>query len=480
MIYIFPMQKATIIFPHQLFLNHPAVKKDQTVILVEEELYFRQYNFHRQKLILQRAALKKYEEFLKKQGIKTVYLDTTTVKKTEDIFVFLKNKNVSEINLCDVVDFLLEKRVCKFANKYGILINWFDSPQFYLTKKEVCNWLSENKKPKMQFFYIFMRKKLHLLMNANGTPIGERYSFDKENRKKIPKNLKIPEIATPNSKEDEGFIIEAKTYIYANFPNNYGDISNFNYAVSFDGAKKLLNDFLKKRFEFFGPYEDSISETESYLFHSVLSAYINIGLLTPKEVVESAILYAKNNNISVSSLEGFVRQIIGWREFMRVMYVGYGVKMRNSNFFKHQNKLPQSFWKGDTGVLPVDNVINKVLKNAYCHHIERLMIVGNYMVLNEINPDDCYLWFMELFIDAYDWVMVPNVYGMSLYADGGIFATKPYISGSSYILKMSNFKKGEWAKKWDENFWSFIFKNKSFMEKNPRMRMLIKMKESKR
>lgn len=474
------MQKATIIFPHQLFENHPAIKKGQKIILVEEELFFRQYKFHCQKLILHRATLKKYEDMLIKKGFETIYLDTVSFKKTEDIFYFLIDKNINEVDICDVTDFLLAKRVERFAKKHQVKINWHDSPMFYLKRGEVNDWLKANKNPKMQFFYQYMRKKLHLLMNDDNTPYGGKYSFDTENRKKVPKNLEIPKVANLHFREDETFILEAKSYIFDNFKDNYGETSEFNYTVSAEGAKKLLDDFLKNRFNFFGPYEDAIVKEESYLFHSVLSTYLNIGILTPKEVVDEAVKFAFKNNVPIASLEGFIRQIIGWREFMRVMYVGYGTRMRTLNFFKHEKKLPATFWSGKTGILPVDNVIEKVLKTSYCHHIERLMVIGNYMLLNEYSPDDCYLWFMELFIDAYDWVMVPNVYGMSQFADGGIFATKPYISGSSYILKMSNYEKGIWAEKWNNDFWKFVFKHRDFMVKNPRMRMLIKMKESKR
>ena len=223
----------------------------------------------------------------------------------------------------------------------------------------------------------------------------------------------------------------------------------------------------------FGVYEDAIVKEEHILNHSLLSPLINIGLLNPSEVIENAIDYAKSNDVPINSTEGFVRQILGWREFIRGVYEVKGTEERTKNFWNLKRKIPSSFYDGSTGIKPVDDVIKKINKTAYAHHIERLMILGNFMVLCEFDPDDVYQWFMELFIDAYDWVMVPNVYGMSLFADGGLMSTKPYISSSNYIMKMSNYSKGNWQEVWDGLFWTFMDKHRNFFESNPRLGMLL-------
>lgn len=246
----------------------------------------------------------------------------------------------------------------------------------------------------------------------------------------------------------------------------------------------MLDDFLKHRFQKYGVYQDAILRQDSFLFHSLLTPALNIGLLTPKEVVDRALKAADKNKVPLNSLEGFIRQVVGWREFIRGVYVHAGRKQRTVNYWKHTRKIPETFWTGETGIEPVDVVIRRVLKTAYAHHIERLMILGNFMLLCEFDPDEVYRWFMELFIDAYDWVMVPNVYGMSQFADGGVMATKPYISSSNYVLKMSNFKKGPWCEIWDGLFWRFVDKHKKFFAANPRLNMmnrqLAKMKEEKK
>jgi deoxyribodipyrimidine photolyase-related protein len=199
-----------------------------------------------------------------------------------------------------------------------------------------------------------------------------------------------------------------------------------------------------------------------------------VGLLTPDFVIDEAMAFASHNDIPLNSLEGFVRQIVGWREFIRAVYELKGTEERTKNYWKFKRKIPASFWNGTTEIEPIDLTIKKVLETGYCHHIERLMVLGNFMLLCEFDPDEVYRWFMELFIDAYDWVMVPNVYGMSQFADGGLMASKPYISGSSYVLKMSHYKKGDWCDTWDALFWEFMNKQRAFFSSNPRLGMLLK------
>jgi deoxyribodipyrimidine photolyase-related protein len=210
------------------------------------------------------------------------------------------------------------------------------------------------------------------------------------------------------------------------------------------------------------------------LFHSVLTPVLNIGLLDPREIVDRALAHAAKHKVPVNSLEGFIRQVIGWREFMAGIYRHRGVEIRNGNFWGHDRPMPRAFYEGTTGIPPVDDTILRVLDHGWCHHIERLMVMGNFMLLCRIRPHDVYRWFMELFVDAYDWVMVPNVYGMSQFADGGTFTTKPYVSGSNYIRKMSYYPKGDWCETWDALFWSFIADHLEFFASNPRLSMMAR------
>jgi deoxyribodipyrimidine photolyase-related protein len=201
---------------------------------------------------------------------------------------------------------------------------------------------------------------------------------------------------------------------------------------------------------------------------------LNIGLLTPREVIDRTLQFAATHETPMNSLEGFIRQVLGWREYIRMVYEWKGRLERSRNYWGFKRKIPKDYWMGTTGIAPVDDTIRKVRETGYCHHIERLMIVGNFMLLNEFDPEEVYRWFMELFIDSYDWVMVPNVYGMSQFADGGLMATKPYISGSNYIMKMSNYAKGDWQETWDILFWRFIDNHRSFFQTNPRLNMMVR------
>jgi deoxyribodipyrimidine photolyase-related protein len=310
-------------------------------------------------------------------------------------------------------------------------------------------------------------------MDPYGKPRGGKWTFDTENRKKYPAKKIPPSIQFPDV---DTYYEEAKQYVALNFPNNLGSLTEYSlYPSNFENTKAWLHQFFEQRFREFGVYEDAIVAENSILNHSVLTPMMNIGLITPKEIIDACLQYAEENNVPINSTEGFVRQIIGWREFIRGIYESRGSEERTSNFWEFKKKIPVSFYDGTTGIPPIDQTIKKVLKTGYCHHIERLMVLGNFMMLCEFDPDEVYKWFMELFIDAYDWVMVPNVYGMSQFADGGLMATKPYISGSNYLMKMSNYKKGEWQTIWDGLFWRFMHTHRDFFLSNPRLGMLVRM-----
>ena len=259
------------------------------------------------------------------------------------------------------------------------------------------------------------------------------------------------------------------------FPDAPGQLqSDPLYPNTHSQATAWLEQFLHHRFEEFGAYEDAIVQHQSILHHSLLSPLINTGLLQPQQVIDSLLQYAHTHAIPINSTEGIIRQLIGWREFIRGVYEAKGSEERTRNFWNFSRPMPAAFYTATTGIEPVDDAIRTVLQTGYCHHIERLMVLGNFMLLCEIDPDEVYRWFMELFIDAYDWVMVPNVYGMSQFADGGLMSTKPYISSSNYILKMSNYSKGDWQATWDGLFWRFMHTYRDFFLKNPRLSMLVR------
>ena len=478
------MKTINLIFPNQIFEESELLNTDYTHYLIEEYLFFNQYNFHKQKIYFHRCSMKNYYDYLIKKNLMVKYVNS--YEKNSDVRNFIKNinsKKIKNIVCINPEDNYLEKRIIKECKKKGLNVMFYNNPSFINNREDLKTFFKKDKKKLFQTsFYKSERLRLNILLDKEKKPIGGKWTYDEMNREKYPKNKNTPTISfaykTKNHKE-------AIEYVRKYFNENNGELNNkFLYPTNFKSSKLWLNQFLKNRFEEFGPYEDALLKEESIINHSLLSPLINSGLINPIYALQKILDYYKKNNIRLNSCEGLIRQIIGWREFIRGVYVSKGVEERTKNFWNFQRSIPKSFYNGTTGIIPVDDTIKKINSTGYANHIERLMIIGNFMLLCEFNPNEVYQWFMELFIDSYDWVMVPNVYGMSQFADGGLMSTKPYISSSNYILKMSNYKKDKWCEIWDALFWNFMDKHRDFFSKNPRMRMLIssfdKMSDSKR
>ncbi|MBD8489604.1 cryptochrome/photolyase family protein [Echinicola sp. CAU 1574] len=465
------MKTVNLIFPHQLHPDSPLLDNGNPVYLVEEYLFFKQYKFHKQKLIFHRASMKAYEDYLKNKKVKVDYLSSTS--ETSDIRKLipqLAEDKVKKIFLIDPTDNWLEKRIKNACADVGIELEMHESLLFLNTKADLEEYFGKKKRYFQADFYEQQRKNRGILMEGK-KPYGGKWSFDSENRKKYPRKKKPPKVQWP---KENKYVAEAKRYVDMHFHENYGFLDNSpHYPMTFRAAEVWFEEFLEERFLEFGPYEDAMVQEENILHHSVLTPLLNVGLLSPQQVLNRAIAYAAKHDVPLNSLEGFVRQIMGWREFIRGVYEWDGSAERTRNFWGFQRKIPKAFWEGKTGVVPIDNTVQKTLKAAYNHHIERLMVLGNFMLLCEFDPDEVYRWFMEMYIDAYDWVMVPNVYGMSQFADGGLMATKPYISGSNYLKKMSDFPKGDWEEIWDALFWRFMHVHRDFLGQNHRLKMLL-------
>lgn len=464
------MKSITLIFPHQLFEQHPALDKSREAVLIEHPLFFGDFNYplniHKMKLTFHRASMKLYEETLIKEERKVHYIDYSNFQKDKNyLFEWLSKGNYKSIHYCKVDDFILSKRLKRGSEKYGVEIIEYENPSFLNEENYLREYFKDKKSYFQHYFYIDQRKKFNILIE-NGKPVSGKWSLDSENRKSLPKDLAAPKLNAIKSNSD--IISKAQEYVNKNFSANPGENDNFYLPVSHKESKKWLDVFLNKKINYFGDYQDAIVKDEPFLFHSLLSPMINSGLLTPEYVINRTLEFIDSNNIPLNSVEGFIRQIIGWREFIRGIYLLEGVKQRNSNFWNNKRKMPKSFYNGTTGIEPIDNTIKRLLATGYNHHIERLMILGNFMLLCEIHPTEVYNWFMEMYIDAYDWVMVPNVYGMSQFADGGLMSTKPYISSSNYVKKMSDYKNGDWTTIWDALFWNFINKHHQYFANNNR------------
>ena len=464
--------RLALIHGNCLFPDHDMLVQDDNTLLFMAEDYglCSQFKYHKHKLVLILSAMRSHRDKLAaKHNIEYMELSKSNkdLSYEEKLLDICEKYSIKEIICYEIENHSFRDRMEKFSSDQEIKLNQVDSPGFLTTKAEFENYRDGYDRLFMNDFYIWQRKRLEILITEDGGPKNGKWSFDAENRKKLPKHIKVPDFPGAASTEHTR---EVSKLVDKLFPDNLGNTNNFYLPTTREQAIEWMDEFFSKRFSNFGPYEDAISKNEGLIFHSLLSPLINIGLLQPKEVVKRALVFAENNEFPFQSLEGFIRQIIGWREFVRGVY---NAEKLRGNFFGHKRRLIDKWYKGTTGLDPLDCVIKRVTKYGYAHHIERLMVLSNIMLLTEIYPDDVYGWFMEMFVDSSEWVMVPNVYGMGQFADGGTFATKPYISGSNYILKMSNFKKGEWCDIWDGLYWRFIDKHRDYFMNNHRMSMMI-------
>ena len=429
------------------------------------------HKHHKLKLYFFLTAMREYKDELKTSGINVHYqlLRDNGKSYTENLIEFLKDSH-TEINYFEIEDKPFELEFLHLKDKDCTLIE-HKSPMFLFTREEFEEFHKGKQNFRMASFYKYGRTKFNVLLEKETEPLGGKWSFDEENRKKIPKGLNLPFL--PEFKLSK-YHNEVSALIVKHFKEHPGELGNIWFPVTRKQAMKSLKVFLDKRIENFGIYEDAMVPNKNFLFHSTISPLLNIGLLTPEEVLELTIDAFKKKALPLNSVEGFVRQILGWREFIRGIYQQKSDYQVKKNFWKHKRRLTQHWYDGTTGIDPLDDCIRRTSMDGYHHHIPRLMIISNIMNMSEIHPDDINKWFMEMYIDSSDWVMIPNVYGMATYSDGGLMSTKPYTCGSNYILKMSNYSKGEWCDIVDGLYWRFTDKHRSFYEKNARMSFLTR------
>lgn len=456
-------------------------KKTAPKVFMREDLELCTYfKFHKQKIVFFLAAMRTYAEELKSEKFKVHYeeLDTkaSRTKSYEDHFEkWLSDESIKKVYLFEIEDKFFESRIVARLTSLKIEFEVLPSLLFLTSREEFKKYLGKNKRPFMKTFYEGQRKRLKVLVNDKLEPTGGAWSFDEDNRKALPSTVQPPALPIPQKKSK--LLKDVETLTEKAFTDHPGTAADFWLPVDRDGAREWLHDFVKKRLHDFGAYEDAIPERSDFLFHSVLTPFLNTGLLTPDEVVETAVSAAKKSKVPLNSIEGFVRQIIGWREFVRGIYQNFSEKQDTTNFWNHDRKLTNVWYEGGSGIPPLDAALTKILRYGYAHHIERLMVIGSLMLLLEVEPKEAHRWFMEMFIDSSDWVMGPNVYGMALFSDGGVFATKPYICGSNYYRKMGGFKAGPWCDGVDGLYWSFIERHQSFFLKNPRLSMMARTAE---
>ncbi len=469
-------KRLALILGNCLFPDHHRLNPDRNTLffMAEDAGLCTHYKYHKHKLVLFLSAMRSHADAIEQIHAITYHplSETSLPLSFEDKLqnALEEHPEIDEIVTYDIEDHFFAKRIASFCQEARVQLTIIDSPAFITSKKAFKRYNERVKKPFMHTFYQQQRKELNLLMEDDGlSPLHGSWSFDEENRKKLPKGIQIPVQPSTTTTAHTAEVMKLVNELFSDHP---GSTENFQWATTRAQVLQLLDDFLQHRFQNFGPYEDAISSKETFVFHSILSPYINMGLLTPDEVVDAALQHYHSHDTHFPSVEGFVRQIIGWREFMRGIYHEYDDQL-NINHFDHHRRMKSCWYDGTTGVPPLDDAIKKANTHGYTHHIERLMVLGNIMLLCELDPDEVYKWFMEMYVDSSDWVMAPNVYGMSQFADGGIFATKPYIGGANYIKKMSDYGKGDWEDVVNGLYWRFIEVNIDTFAANQRMSMMV-------
>ncbi|MEX2482067.1 MAG: cryptochrome/photolyase family protein [Gammaproteobacteria bacterium] len=466
----------TVLVPllgNQLFPQHYFEPlRGARVLMVEDRELCSYVPHHQHKLVLVLAAMRAHAGMLVRAGFDVDYRrldDTHNRGLWAAIEEHLTSVPQPRLRYFTFVGRRVRERLHGLARRCGAALEEIENPMFLTSLAEFDAHLSRGRKPFLARFYRQVRADRGVLLEADGTPRGGRWSFDGDNRRPLPAALIPPR--WPDGIAD-AHVGDCITLVSREFPAHPGTAADFAWPTTRAAALGYLERFLSDCLPLFGTYQDALSARSDGLYHSLLSPVLNIGLITPHEVLARVLEHAARHDIPLNSLEGFVRQLLGWREFVRGIHERFGAEQARTNFWGHTRAPAPSWWDASTGIPPLDDAIRLALKRGWNHHIQRLMVVGNLMLLAGIAPRPAYRWFMALYVDAYGWVMEPNVYGMALYSDGGLFATKPYICASNYLLRMSDYARGPWCDTVDGLYWSFVQRHLAFFERQPRLRVM--------
>ncbi len=472
----------------QLNINHSwfkTVDASITYVFMEVRSETDYTHHHIQKVIGFFAAMQSFANDLRQRNHQVIYIHLNDdhnlhqFDKNCESLISKNNFTRFEYQLPD--EYRLDEQLKNFAAKLKIATHVFDTEHFYSSRNELKDLFAGKKIYLMETFYRYMRKKHHVLLEGADKPLHGKWNFDEDNRKKLPKTHKpiAPLLFANDVIEIEKEIKKAKVKTLGTV-----DSKHFIWPINRIQSLSLLNFFIENCLPFFGTFQDAMAPHEWSIYHSRLSFSMNIKLLSPKEVVDKAIeAYFENpGKIEYHQLEGFVRQIIGWREYMRGMYWMKMPEYSRLNYFDHGEPLPQWFWTGKTKMNCLKNAIHQSLDFAYAHHIQRLMITGNFALLAGVHPDEVDAWYLGIYIDAIEWVEITNTRGMSQFADGGMVGTKPYVSSATYINKMSSYctgcyydkskKTGDKACPFNSLYWNFYDRHEAKLSKNPRIGMM--------
>ena len=461
-----------------------CTKSQDKILLAEVREEATYVKHHKKKIVLLFSAMRHFAKELSDDGYDVIYRRYDDDNNQGSLLNEVKHACSQHSFDKVVVTFPGEYRVLKsmqqWQHQLGIPVEICDDDRFIATLEQFSEWAEGRKQWRMEYFYREMRKLTGLLMEGD-KPIGGKWNYDQDNRKSLPADVSPPKPYTVSPDDITSEVIEL---VETEFADHMGDAKDFNYAVTRDEALKVLEQFIEQRFNEFGDYQDAMREGNVWLFHSHLSFYLNCGLLLPMEVMKAAEQAYFDGDAPLNAVEGFIRQILGWREYVRGFYWHCMPGLQQENYFNHQRKLPDFYWTGHTNMNCMRQCIGDTKRHAYAHHIQRLMVIGNFSLLAGLSVEEVNEWYLLVYADAFEWVEMPNVSGMILFADGGNLASKPYVASGQYINRMSDYckncgyavskKTGKNACPFNYLYWDFLIKHRDKLSKNHRMGLIYK------
>ena len=462
------------------------INAEEDIVLICEVFAEATYvKHHKKKIVFLFSAMRHFAEELRvEKNYQVEYLKLNDPEPmqsfTQAVEKTLAKHKIDEIIVTSPGEYRVLTEINIWQDLFGIPVDIREDARFLCNQVEFKNWSKDRKNLRMEYFYREMRKKYSILMDGD-QPIGGKWNFDLENRKPPNPNFDIPETF---SSEPDAVTLDVMQLVEDKFSDHMGVLSDFHFAINAAQAKIALKQFIDERLKYFGDFQDAMIQGKPWMYHSHVGLYLNCGLLSPLECIQAAEQAYHDSHAPLNAVEGFIRQILGWREFVRGIYWNEMPDYASLNFFEAERDLPAFYWDADTKMNCMHQSVKETSQNAYAHHIQRLMVLGNFALLTGIDPVQVNAWFLSVYADAFEWVELPNVSGMALFADGGYLASKPYAAGGGYINKMSNYckscsysvtkKSGPDACPFNYLYWDFLERNRNKLGNNHRIGMMYK------
>lgn len=481
----FELKKLVFILGDQLDINSPLLKKinlkTDHIVMIESVDEAQHVWSHKAKIVIFLSAMRHFAEQLKEQGLPLFYVEQSPNSISNTLRDLIIKKKFTHLVCLEPGEYRLKCEIQSLASDCNIDLEMQEDPHFYCSRHEFENWVGDKKELRLEYFYRLMRKTHGILVDKEGNPEGGQWNFDHDNRKPFPKKgpglIPPPELFEPDAITQEVIALVEKK-----FSKHPGSLKHFQWPVTRGQALQALRGFVKNRLVTFGTHEDAMWTDTPFGWHSLLSSSMNLKLINPREVIAAVLKAWKKEDLELATVEGFIRQILGWREFVRGMYYLDMPQMAHDNFYDHNNSLPDWYWTGESKMRCMQQAIGQTLDYGYAHHIQRLMVTGNFALLAEVLPKNVCDWYLAIYIDAVEWVELPNVAGMALFASGGRFTSKPYIASGAYVKRMSNYcdscqykpdvRFGEGACPMTNLYWNFLIKHRKQFEASPRTRLM--------